>query len=76
MNCHKPILRKDVLDISDLKPGMKLQARSGMLLILAHLWILEFTRTALSISKLADKFVKHPSEVVRVGDRVEVTVCL
>ena len=26
------------------------------------------------ISKLADKFVKHPSEVVRVGDRVEVTV--
>ncbi len=71
----QPILRKDVLDISDLKPGMKLQGTVRNVIDFGAFVDIGVHQDGLvHISKLADKFVKHPSEVVRVGDRVEVTV--
>jgi uncharacterized protein len=71
----KPILRKDVLDISDLKPGMKLRGTVRNVIDFGAFVDIGVHQDGLvHISKLADRFIKHPSEVVKVGDQVEVTV--
>ena len=72
----KPILRSDVLDIKDLKEGMILKGTVRNVIDFGVFVDIGVHQDGLvHISKLTDKkFVKHPLEVVHVGDIVEVKV--
>ena len=71
----KPILRTDVLEISDLKPGMKLKGTVRNVIDFGAFVDIGVHQDGLvHISKMADRFIKHPLEVVSVGDVVDVTV--
>ena len=72
----KPILRTDVLEMKDLKPGMILKGTVRNVIDFgAFVDIGVHQDGLLHISQLTDKkFVKHPLEVVSVGDIVEVKV--
>lgn len=71
----KPILRTDVLEISDLKPGMKLKGTVRNVIDFGVFVDIGVHQDGLvHISKMADRFIKHPLEVVSVGDVVDVTV--
>lgn len=72
----QPILRSDVLDIKDLKEGMVLKGTVRNVIDFGAFVDIGVHQDGLvHISKLTDKkFVKHPLEVVSVGDIVEVKV--
>lgn len=71
----KPILRTDVLEISDLKPGMKLKGTVRNVIDFGAFVDIGVHQDGLvHISQMADRFIKHPLEVVSVGDVVDVTV--
>ncbi|MCI2057056.1 MAG: RNA-binding transcriptional accessory protein [Oscillibacter sp.] len=71
----KPILRTDVLDMKDLKPGMVLTGTVRNVIDFGVFVDIGVHQDGLvHISQVADKFVKHPSEVVAVGDVVKVIV--
>ena len=71
----KPILRKDVLSISDLKAGMELTGTVRNVIDFGAFVDIGVHQDGLvHISQLSDKFVKHPSQVVSVGDVVTVWV--
>jgi len=71
----KPILRKDVLSIADLKPGMELTGTVRNVIDFGAFVDIGVHQDGLvHISQLSDKFVKHPSQVVSVGDVVTVWV--
>ena len=70
-----PILRSDVLSIDDLKVGMKLQGTVRNVIDFGAFVDIGVKQDGLvHISKLSDRFVKHPSEVVAVGDIVQVWI--
>ena len=70
-----PILRTDVLDIKDLKPGMVLTGTVRNVIDFGVFVDIGVHQDGLvHISKVCDKFIKHPSEAVSVGDVVKVTV--
>ena len=70
-----PILRKDVLQISDLKPGMVLTGTVRNVIDFGVFVDIGVHQDGLvHISQVADRRVKHPSEVVQVGDTVKVAV--
>ena len=70
-----PILRTDVLDIKDLKPGMVLTGTVRNVIDFGVFVDIGVHQDGLvHISQVADKFIKHPSEVVSVGDVVKVVV--
>ena len=70
-----PILRTDVLDIKDLKPGMILSGTVRNVVDFGVFVDIGVHQDGLvHISQVCDKFIKHPSEVVRVGDVVKVSV--
>ena len=70
-----PILRTDVLDIKDLKPGMVLTGRVRNVIDFGVFVDIGVHQDGLvHISKVCDKFIRHPSEAVSVGDVVKVTV--
>ena len=70
-----PILRSDVLSIEDLKVGMKLQGTVRNVIDFGAFVDIGVKQDGLvHISKLSDRFVKHPSEVVAVGDIVQVWI--
>ena len=70
-----PILRTDVLDIKDLKPGMVLTGTVRNVIDFGlFLDIGVHQDGLLQISRVCDKFIRHPSEVVAVGDIVKVIV--
>ncbi|HJD14633.1 MAG TPA: RNA-binding transcriptional accessory protein [Candidatus Enterococcus stercoripullorum] len=70
-----PILRSDVLSIEDLKVGMKLQGTVRNVIDFGAFVDIGVKQDGLvHISKLSDHFVKHPSEVVAVGDIVQVWI--
>ena len=70
-----PILRTDVLDIKDLAPGMELKGTVRNVVDFGAFVDIGVHQDGLvHISKLADRFVKHPSEVVAVGDTVTVWI--
>ena len=73
---QKPILRSDVLDMKDLTPGMVLKGTVRNVIDFGAFVDIGVHQDGLvHISQLSDKkFVKHPLEVVRVGDIVEVKV--
>lgn len=72
----KPILRTDVLDMKDLKPGMVLKGTVRNVIDFGAFVDIGVHQDGLvHISELSDKkFVKHPLDVVSVGDIVEVKV--
>lgn len=70
-----PILRTDVLDIKDLKEGMVLKGTVRNVIDFGAFVDIGVHQDGLvHISQLSHKFVKHPLEVVSVGDIVEVKV--
>ena len=70
-----PMLRPDVLDLTDLKPGMKLKGTVRNVADFGAFIDIGVHQDGLvHISQLCNRFVKHPSEVVTVGDVVDVTV--
>ena len=71
----RPILRTDVLDMKDLKPGMQMKGTVRNVVDFGAFVDVGVHQDGLvHISKLANRFVKHPSDVVRVGDTVKVWV--
>ncbi len=71
----KPILRTDVLEIGDLKPGMTLSGTVRNVIDFGVFVDIGVHQDGLvHISQVANRFVKHPSEVVSVGDIVRVVV--
>lgn len=70
-----PLLRKDVLSMEDLKPGMELQGTIRNVIDFGAFVDIGVKQDGLvHISKLSQKFVKHPTDVVSVGDVVTVWV--
>ena len=71
----QPILRTDVLEIKDLKPGMVLTGTVRNVIDFGVFVDIGVHQDGLvHISQVADKFLKHPSEAVSVGDVVKVVV--
>jgi len=71
----KPILKTGIVDIKDLKPGMKLNGTVRNVADFGAFVDIGVHQDGLvHISQLSDKFIKHPLEVVKVNDIVEVTV--
>lgn len=71
----KPILRTDVMEMEDLKPGMQLKGTVRNVIDFGAFVDIGVHQDGLvHISQMADKFIKHPLEVVSVGDVVDVTV--
>ena len=69
------MLRQDVMGIEDLKVDMVLQGTVRNVIDFGAFVDIGVHQDGLvHISELSDRFVKHPSEVVSVGDRVEVRV--
>ena len=70
-----PVLRSDVLSMEDLTPGMKLRGTVRNIVDFGAFVDIGVHQDGLvHISKLSSRFIKHPLEVVHVGDVVEVTV--
>src|SRR5699024_8467276 len=70
-----PLLRKDVLSMEDLKPGMQLEGTVRNVIDFAAFVDIGVKQDGLvHISKLSQQFVKHPKDVVAVGDIVTVWI--
>ncbi len=71
----QPILRTDVLEMKDLKPGMVLQGTVRNVIDFGVFVDIGVHQDGLvHVSQVADRFIRHPSEVVSVGDVVKVVV--
>lgn len=71
----KPILRTDVLDIKDLKPGMILKGTVRNVIDFGAFVDIGVHQDGLvHISQMTERYIKHPLEAVSVGDIVEVQV--
>lgn len=71
----KPILRTDVLDMKDLVQGMKLKGTVRNVIDFGVFVDIGVHQDGLvHISQICDRFIKHPLEVLSVGDIVDVTV--
>ena len=71
----KPILRSDVLDMKDLKEGMILKGTVRNVIDFGAFVDIGVHQDGLvHISQISDKYIKHPLEVVSVGDVVDVKV--
>lgn len=72
---EKPILRSDVLEMKDLKEGMELKGTVRNVIDFGAFVDIGVHQDGLvHISKMTDRYIKHPLEVVSVGDIVDVTV--
>ncbi|MBE6940149.1 MAG: RNA-binding transcriptional accessory protein [Ruminococcaceae bacterium] len=70
-----PILRTDVLDIKDLQPGMELTGTVRNVVDFGVFVDIGVHQDGLvHISQVCDRFIKHPSQAVSVGDVVQVVV--
>ncbi|MDO4303769.1 MAG: Tex family protein [Bacillota bacterium] len=70
-----PILRSDVLDMKDLKPGMILKGTVRNVIDFGVFVDIGVHQDGLvHISQITDRFIKHPLEAVSVGDIVDVQV--
>lgn len=71
----KPILRSDVMEMKDLTPGMVLKGTVRNVIDFGAFVDIGVHQDGLvHISQMCDKYIKHPLEVVSVGDIVEVKV--
>ena len=70
-----PILRTDVLELKDLKPGMELMGTVRNIVDFGCFVDIGVHEDGLvHISRICDRFIKHPLEAVKVNDVVKVTV--
>ena len=70
-----PQLRTDVLDMNDLKPGMVMSGTVRNVIDFGAFVDIGVHQDGLvHISQMVNRFIRHPSEVVKVGDIVNVTV--
>ena len=70
-----PLFRADVLTIADLKPGMILKGTVQNVVDFGAFVDIGVQRAGLvHISQLSDKYVHHPTDIVQVGDIVDVQV--
>lgn len=70
-----PMLRSDILDIKDLKEGMELKGTVRNVIDFGAFVDIGVHQDGLvHISQICDKYIKHPSEVLKVGDVVNVKV--
>ena len=70
-----PVLRTDVLEIKDLKPGMELKGTVRNVIDFGAFVDIGVHQDGLvHISEISDRFIRHPSEVLAVGDVVTVWV--
>ena len=71
----KPILRSDVLKMSDLQKGMKLKGTVRNIVDFGAFVDIGVKQDALlHISQIANKYIKHPIEVLNVSDIIDVTI--
>lgn len=71
----KPILRTDILDIKDLKEGMELTGTVRNVIDFGAFIDIGVHQDGLvHVSQICDKYIKHPSDVLKVGDIVKVKV--
>ena len=71
----KPVLRTDVLERKDLKPGMELTGTVRNVIDFGAFVDIGVHQDGLvHISRMAEKFIRHTSEVVKIGDVVKVWV--
>ncbi|MGI6279849.1 MAG: Tex family protein [Acutalibacteraceae bacterium] len=70
-----PLLRKEIMSIEDLKPGMKLKGTVRNVIDFGAFVDIGVHQDGLvHISRITDRFIKHPAEVLKVGDIVDVYV--
>ncbi len=70
-----PLLRSDIMQLEDLKPGMVLQGTVRNVIDFGAFVDLGVHQDGLvHISQISDRFIKHPREVLKVGDIVKVKV--
>ena len=70
-----PMLRSDVMSLEDLKPGMELKGTVRNVIDFGAFVDIGVHQDGLvHISQLSDKFIKHPSQAVKVGDVVKVKI--
>lgn len=71
----KPVLRSDVLKIEDIKPGMELKGTVRNVIDFGAFVDIGVHEDGLvHISEISTKYIKHPSEVLSIGDIVKVVV--
>ncbi|MBR1623899.1 MAG: RNA-binding transcriptional accessory protein, partial [Pseudobutyrivibrio sp.] len=71
----RPILKSDVLEMKDLKPGMQLKGTVRNVIDFGAFVDIGVHQDGLvHISQMTDRYIKHPLEVVSVGDIVDVEV--
>lgn len=71
----QPLLRSDIMSMEDLKEGMKLRGTVRNVIDFGVFVDIGVHQDGLvHISEISDKYIKHPSEVLKVGDIVDVTV--
>lgn len=71
----RPILKSDVLEMKDLKPGMQLKGTVRNVIDFGAFIDIGVHQDGLvHISQMTDRYIKHPLEVVSVGDIVDVEV--
>ena len=71
----KPLLRTDVMELKDLKPGMILTGTVRNVTDFgAFVDIAVHEDGLVHISQICDRYIRHPSEVLKVGDVVRVRV--
>lgn len=70
-----PMLRQEIMSMEDLKPGMKLKGTVRNVIDFGAFVDIGVHQDGLvHISRITDKYIKHPSEVLKVGDIVDVYV--
>ena len=70
-----PLLRSDVMDIKDLKEGMVLKGTVRNVIDFGAFIDIGVHQDGLvHVSQISNKFIKHPSEILKVGDVVEVMI--
>lgn len=71
----KPMLRADLMDLNDLVPGMKIKGTVRNVTDFGAFIDIGVHQDGLvHVSEISDRFIRHPSEVLKVGDVVETTV--
>ncbi len=72
---EKPLLRSDVIEMSDLSSGMRLKGTVRNVIDFGAFVDIGVHQDGLvHISQICDRFIKHPSEVLKVGDIVDIEV--
>lgn len=71
----KPMLRADLMDLNDLVPGMKIKGTVRNVTDFGAFIDIGVHQDGLvHVSEISDNFIRHPSEVLKVGDIVDATV--